>query len=409
MSGPGEFRYRAVDPGGAVVTGRLSGTSAAAVLERLRAQGHLPIEVAPARAGGLAALLATEITPRGALSARERIGFMRALATLIGAGLPLDRALTLTRDLGSRGAVRGVAGRVLTAVQGGASLADAMEREPAAFAPVTRALVRAGEAGATLDTTLTALADLMEVQRQRAGELQSALIYPAFLLISAGGSVAVLLGYVVPTFEPLLADAGVALPWTTRMVIGAGRAVSGGWPYALGGIAALVIAARLVLARPGVRLVWHRLLLGLPLIGGLWRRFDTARLARTLGALLANGLALPQALRLAMAALGNRHLAAEIARVTAEVEAGRGLAGPLGQGGAFPPLAVQLIAVGEETAKLDQMLLKLAQIFEAEAKQTFDQLLAVLTPALTLVMGALIALIISSILFALFSINQLAL
>lgn len=404
------FRYRAIGPDGAAIAGALDAQDPQDAVERLRAMGGLPVSVEPeGAAAGLRALLDTEITPRDALSAPERAAFTRGLATLLAAGLPIDRALEILRDLGERRSGRALAGRLLDAVRGGAALGAAMDREAAAFPPVFRAVVKAGEAGAALDGALVRLADAEEGAARRTAALRSALVYPAFLLVSAAGSVAVLLGVVVPAFEPLLAEAGVEPPATTRLVIAAGRLTADRWPLMLGGLALLWVGWRLALTRPDIRLGWARARLSLPALGALIAKLETARIARVLGELVSNGVPLPQALRLAGAATEDAAFRAEIARVAPEVEAGRGLARPLAEGRIAAPLALQLIRVGEESGRLAAMLLKAADILDFEARAAIDRGLAVLTPVLTLVMGALIALIVSSILFALFSINQLAL
>ncbi len=402
------FRYRAIDAGGEIVTGTLDAADKAGAASRLQAEGHLPIRIEAGAESGLRALLATEITPKHALSARDRAVFTRAMATLTGAGLPLDRALEIAAELGERARVRAVAARILAAVQGGAGFAEALDRERAAFPPLYRSVVRAGEAGAALEATLARLADAEEEGLTRAGELRSALIYPAFLVVTAIGSVALLLGYVVPSFEPLLAEANVEPPPVTQAVLAAGRFVEAHWAKMLGAAAGALGAARLALLWPPARLGWHRACLRLPVVGPLWGKIETGRLTRLAGQLLQNGVALPQALRLTQAALANRAYAAEIARIIPEVEAGRGLSRPLAEGALLPPLARQLIQVGEESGQLTQMLLRTAGIFEEEARRGLAQALAVLTPALTLLMGVLIAVIISSILFALFTINELA-
>lgn len=402
------FEYQALTATGERVDGALDAADEPSAVSQLQSQGFLPIRVSAAGSSGLMALLNTEITPRDALSEADRIAFTRMLATLAGAGLPLDRALEMTRDLGGRRAVSAVSARLLESVRGGASLAAALDKEQAVFPALYRRIVEAGEVGAALEITLARLADTLEDAARRRGELRSALIYPAFLLVTAIGSVAVLLSFVVPTFQPLLDEAGVEPPWVTQVVIAVGDVVGRWWRWALAGIAGAFAAFRLALLIPEVRRMWHAAALRLPLIGRLWRTFETARFARLLGALLQNGVALPTGLRLVRGALANAAFAAEVGRIIPEVEAGRGLAEPLAETGAPPALALQLIRVGEESGRLTEMLLKTAEILETDGKRGFEQALAFLTPTLTLVMGGLIAVIVSSILFALFSINELA-
>lgn len=403
------FRYRALDPSGATVAGEAEGVDVGAVVEALRAQGRLPVAVRPAAGFDLRALLATEITPSRALSPGDRIAFTRSLATLTGAGLPLDRALEIAGSLGDRRAGRAVADRLLAAVRGGAALSAAMAQEGSAFPPLYLGVIRAGEAGAALPAALARLADAEETAARRAAKLRGALIYPAFLVAAAAGSIAVLLLFVVPTFEPLLADAGAEPPAATRIVLGAGRLLAEGWPWLIALVAALWLGARLALRREATRLAVARARLRLPVVGPLVAKLESARLARLLGEATTGGVALPAALRLAAGAAGDAAFRAELHRVAPEVDAGRGLARPLAEGRVAAPLALQLIRVGEESGRLAPMLLKAADILDAEAQAALDRALALLSPALTLAMGGVIALIVSSILFALLQINELAL
>jgi len=403
------FQYRAGARSGAVVTGQVQGIDRADAVAQLRADGAMPLRVRPQSAAGLVALLNTEITPRDALGTTDRIGFTRTLATLTGAGMPLDRALGSLRDLGSSRAVRALAGRLLDRVREGAALSAALAPETQAFPPYVRAMIRAGEAGARLEATLEELAYTMERTAARRGAFRSALIYPAFLIVTAIGSVALLLGYVVPTFQPLLDDAGAEPPPVTRAVIAAGAFVEAWGLWLLAALALAGLAFRLALRHAPVRLTWHRTLLRLPVIGRVLIALQTGQMARLSGALLAAGVSLPQTLRLTAETLSNAAFRAALVGTVAEVEAGRGLARPLRDTGLFPPLALQLTQAGEDSGDLAPMLSKTGEIFEADARRALDQALALLTPVLTLVMGGLIALIISAILFALFSINELAL
>ncbi|MEL6476094.1 MAG: type II secretion system F family protein [Pseudomonadota bacterium] len=403
-----QFHYRAVTQGGESQSGTLESLDEQTAAQALQARGLYPVRIARG-SGGLMALLNTEITPRDALTAQDRVVFTRQLATLIGASLPLDRALGMIAGLAERKPVRLVAERLLAKVSEGSSFAEALDAEQAVFPRLYRAILRAGEAGAALETTLTRLADMLEETAKRRGEVRSALIYPAFLIVTAIGSVAILLIYVVPTFQPLLDEAGVAPPAITQAVIATGGFFAAYWPWMLGAAVLTALALPLALRLPEVRASLDRLLLTLPLAGRLIRDFESGRFARVLGTLLQNGVALPSGLRLTREVLSNTVFTAEIDRVIPAVEDGRGMAAPLEEGKVLSPLARQLIRVGQESGELTPMLLKTAEILEQDFKRSFDQALSLLTPILTLVMGALIAIIISSILFALFSINELAL
>lgn len=403
------FHYRALGQTGETTTGTIETASEESAAAQLQAKGLLPVSIGTRAQGGLWDLLNMEITPRDALGARDRLILTQTLATLLGASLPLDRALATIQTLEARKPVRAMAERLLARVSEGQSLADALDREPQAFPRLYRAMVRAGERGAALEETLARLADLLEASAKRRGALRSALIYPVFLVVTAIGSVAILMAFVVPTFKPLLEDAGVTPPPLTRAVIAVGDVFAAHGLTMLAGFAVLVLVAMLMLRNGTARLASHRFALRLPLIGRLWRDYETAGFSRILGVMLQNGVALPAALRLAHGVQGNQAFAREIDRVVPQIEDGRSMASALEQGGVFSPIALQLIGVGQESGRLMEMLLKSADILEGDFKRAFDQMLAMLTPLLTLVMGGIVALIVSSILFALFSINELAL
>ena len=403
------FHYRALTPSGEVETGTLDLPDEASAVAQLQAKGLLPVKIDRTGEGWFLTLMNMEITPKGALSARERLVFTRTLATLLGASLPLDRALRTIESLGTSKPVRQVAGRLLESVSGGRSLADALDGEAKTFPRLYRAIVRAGETGAAIEETLARLADLLEENAKRRGDLRSAMIYPSFLIVTAIGSVSILMAFVVPTFKPLLDDAGVQPPAITEFVIATGDFFA---EYGLSVLIGLLIAVFLIassLRAAPIRLAWHRFALRIPILGRLWREFETATFSRLLGAMLQNGVALPAALRLVREVQGNMAFVHEIDRVIPAVEDGRGLSGVLEEGQVLSPLARQLIGVGQESGRLTEMLVKAAEILEADFKRAFDQLLATLTPVLTLIMGGMVAVIISSILFALFSINELAL
>ncbi|WP_282610534.1 type II secretion system F family protein [Pelagibius sp. Alg239-R121] len=403
------FRYKSIAGSGEVTNGELDAADKAAVVSNLRQQGHIPVKIEAAGRWSFAGsgFLQQEVFASGGISADEISTLTREVATLLGAGLTLERSLEILAGLGLKPKVKKVVDSVLEQVRGGTSLADALDLQKGAFPKYYRSMVRAGEAGSTLETVLRRLADFMEQSRALSRNVRSALIYPIFLLVTAGISVVVLITYVVPTFQPLFDDAGAKIPVITQIVIGFGDLARVYWwiPLLLGLLGGLGI--RLHMARPAGRLWWHAKLLRLPLIGGLWTRIDVARFSRTLATLLSNGVPLLAALALVKDVLGNAALGNAVSEAEPEVKAGRGLSKPLSETGLFPDLALQLLQVGEESGHLEDMLFKLADIYDQESQASIQRMLALLVPVLTLGLGVLIALIISSILLALFSINQL--
>ena len=402
------FRYVAIARTGETTRGVMEGGSEAAVIAALQRQGALPVSAEPDAGGfSLGDLLHGEIGRSRALSRQEVTEVTRELSLMLGAGQDLDRALRFLVDTAPTARVRTVLGALRDAVRDGASLAVAMSAHPRSFGRLYVGLVRAGEAGGTLGPTLDRLADLLERERRLASEITSAMIYPALLLVAAVGSVVLLLTQVLPQFVPLFEQGGATLPTPTRLLIAAGDLVSAwGLPAALAA-AVLGLAAAQALRRPGPRLLADRLLLRLPVIGSLSREVMAARLTRTLGTLLVNGVPLVGALAIAREALGNLAGVAALDRATLAVRNGAGLARSLEEAGVFPVRTVHLLRLGEE-AELGPMALRAAAIHEEKSRLGLQRLVSLLVPAITVVMGAAVAAIVAALLLAMLSLNDLA-
>ena len=402
------FRYVAISRAGETTRGIMEGANAAAVISALQRQGALPVS-AELDAGGFAwgDLLHGEVGRDRALSRQEVTELTRELSLMLGAGQDLDRALRFLVDTAPGARVRLVLGTLRDAVRNGASLATAMGEHPRSFPRLYVGLVRAGEAGGTLGPTLDRLADLLERERRLASEITSALIYPSLLLVAALGSIALLLTQVLPQFVPLFEQGGAALPTPTRLLIAAGDLVSEWGLPALLAFAVLLLLARQALRRPGPRLLADGLLLRLPVLGALVREVVAARLTRTLGTLLVNGVPLVGALGIAREAVGNAAGAAALDRATLAVRNGAGLARSLEESGVFPARTVHLLRLGEE-AELGPMALRAAAIHEDKARLGLQRLVSLLVPAITVVMGAAVAAIVAALLLAMLGLNDLA-
>jgi len=400
-----QFRYKAVSDTGETLQGQMEAASVDEVIARLQDQGHTPLEARPAdgAAGGsgLAALF-----KRGPFSGDQLALFTHQLATLLGAGQPLDRALTILLDLPEGESARKLIERVRDRVRGGTTLSSALDEEHGVFPRLYVSLVRAGEAGGSLEETLRRLADYLERAQALRGSITNALIYPAFLMVGVLGSLILLLAYVVPQFVPIFQDMQVPVPWITEAVLALGNVLQAWWWL----IAVLLIGGLLVfrarLRDPAARLAWHARLLGLRMIGPLLLKIETARIARTLGTLLRNGVPLLGALTIARQVTGNLALDAALGAAHEQVKGGAGLSLALGQSKLFPRLALQMVQVGEEAGQLDGMLLKVADTFELESRRSIDRLLAALVPTLTIVMTVLVGIIMAAILLPLLSMTS---
>ncbi len=399
------FHYRAVSGAGDMVEGDMEAASRSMVVERLREQGHFPLNVD--EAGGLKGLLNRDLFGSGRISQRDLAIATRELATLLQAGLPLDRALHVLVDVAEERAVADLFGRILESVQGGKPLADSIEAEGAVFPSFYAGMVRAGESGGALHEVLDRLAELMERMRNLRETVRSALIYPAILLVMAVLTIVVLFVFVLPKFRPLFVDMGDDLPVLTQAFLATGDAVEAWWWAGLAVILLAVILFRQRLRNPAFRLRWDGVKLSLPLLGDLLRKVETARFAHTMAMLLRGGQPLLEALGVMRHVITNRSLRTAVSDVTGHLRQGQGLAGPLAESGAFPPLAIHLIRVGEEGGKLEEMLEALATTYDQEVRTATQRMLSVLVPLLTICLGGVIALIIMSVLGAFISVNEI--
>ena len=399
------FQYKAVRADGEVVQGTLEGSDRKQVVEQLHALGQTPIRIDEA------ALPASGGRKRRGrkrrLSEEQIANATRELSTLLRAGLPLDRALGVLISLAEGEPIAELLVNVRKEVNGGATLADAIESQGGAFNRFYINLLRAGEAGGALEVVLERLAEHMQQSKEVHDAMVSAMIYPAILIVVAVSSIFILLGYVVPQFTELFEDVGQVLPLPTRITIAVGEGLqSYGWVALLVVVAGVWIIRR-QLEDPRGRRRWHARFLNMPLAGAIITRVEVARFARTLGTLLHNGVPLLKALSIVKDSIGNQVIADGIERVSGSLKQGQSLAEPLAEAALFPPFAIHMIRVGEESGRLEELLLQVASIYDRETQVTIKRTLSLLEPVLILVLGIVIAAVIISILMAILGINQL--
>jgi general secretion pathway protein F len=403
------FRWSAINPGGDVVSGVMEAPDRMAVVERLQRQGQIVLRADPAEGRrGWPDLLQLELGRSRGLDRAALGEVTRELAIMLAAGQDLDRALRFVVENTRSARARKILGNVRDKVRSGSSLAGALAAEPRSFSRLYVGLVRAGEAGGTLPATLDRLATLLERERSLSANLRAAMIYPALLIVAAVGSIALLLGYVLPQFAPIFEQAGAELPAMTRALMTIGAMAGAVAPWLLLVLVAGGLLVRQLLLRPDYRIRFDRLLLRLPVAGGLVRETLAARLTRTLGSLLQNGVALIPALGIAKDALGNLAAAAAVEAAAAEAKGGAGLAQPLAAAGLFPARTIHLLQLGEETAQLSSMALKAADIHDEQARLMVQRLVALAVPMITIAMGLAVAGIVSALLTAMLSLNDLA-
>jgi general secretion pathway protein F len=399
------YHYKALNTRGEMLEGQMEAASGSEVVLRLQEQGHLPVEAKPAGEGEGPSLLKDLFKPK-AFAGERLVQFTQQLATLLGAGQPLDRALTILLELPEDEAAKRTLTDVRDAVRGGSALSTALERQHGMFSRLYINMVRAGEAGGSMHETLSRLADYLERSRALQGRIINALIYPAILLVMVGLSLLFLLGYVVPQFAQMYESLDAELPMFTRIVLGIGLFVRDWW------IILLVVPALGLWwfdrkrRDPVFRERFDGWLLRRRFAGALVAKIETARLARTLGTLVRNGVPLMAALGIGRNVMNNRVLAADVETAADEVKNGVSLSAALSRGKRFPRLALQMIQVGEESGALDTMLVKTAETFEHETSIALDRMLAALVPLVTVVLAGVVGMVVLAVLTPLYDLTN---
>lgn len=398
------FRYKALSADGEVLEGEMEAADEASVVARLQQRGHLPVRAEPA-AGK------SRQSRRGFSFTRSAVRLdivTRELSRLMSAGIPLEGAMQILVEIAENKDTARLLSQILNAIRSGSSFADALGEAGPPFDRLFVGMVRAGEAGGTLPEVLQQLSDYMARMRELRASVTAALIYPCILLAVSVTSLIVLLTYVVPQFEDLFSGSEVALPASTQMVFALAHWLSDDWWIVLLAVLVALLILQRLRAWPRTRLRIDRMLLALPVLGTLLAQIEVARLCRTLGTLIGNGVPVLNALTIVEEVLANMAIRNVVREASNSLKSGSGLAAPLAAGHCIPSLAVHMIRVGEETGRLDTMLNDVATLYDEEIRQRLRRLLALLEPILILGLGALVGAIIVSILAAILSLNQLA-
>ncbi len=400
------YLYKAVRPSGEMLEGEMEAADEMELARILQQQGAIPVKVT--RPGGLAAILRRAGRFRSDRLPPKQLALLtRELATLLEAGMTLDRSLQILTDLTPEGPIRELLGSLKESVRGGSTFAAALETEGRHFSRLYINMVKAGEAAGALQAVLSRLADYLESTEELKESVRSALVYPTILLTVSGLSVILLLMFVVPQFSQMFEDMGQTLPLPTQIVIALGDLLRGYWWVLFSCVLLLIAFIQSRLALPEVRYRWDKRLLATPLLGDLIAKIETARFSRTLSTLLANGLTLLAALNLVKDVISNRIIAEGVEEAALSLKRGKGFADPLAQNKVLPPLALQMIKVGEESGSLESMLTRVADTYDKEVRVTVKRMLTLLEPALIVGLGVIVAGIIVSILLAILKANQL--
>jgi len=401
------YFYKAVTLEGETIEAQSEARDEQALVVQLQREGMLPIRVTLASSNPLSWWRMRRY--RSKLGLKDIVLFTHELLTLLQAGLPLDRALTVLLELTQEQKdLNAMIMRILESVKGGAQLSDALEAQSGVFSRFYLNLIRAGEASGALDQVLSRLSEYLERTRELRETVGTAMVYPAILLTMSALSLLLLLTFVVPQFTEMFESAGKELPVPTQIVVGLATGLRNfWWTLPLLGMG-FVSFWRYQLSDPERRKVWDARFLKLPLVGDLICKIEVANFSRTLGTLLSNGVSLLPALAIVRDTLSNRVIAEKMDLALESLKQGGGLSAPLIESGLFPTLAIQMVKLGEESGHLDQMLERIAVTYDKEIKIAVQRLLALLEPVLIVGLGIMIAGIIISILMAILSVNDLA-
>ena len=369
--------------GGEIRSGEVDLKTKEEVMDHLRRQKLIPVSVREKPKE-------FSLTFGSGVKTREIVIFTRQFATMINAGLPLVQSLDILAEQTENAQLQKVIRDVLYDVESGNTLADAMGKHPKVFSKLFVSMVSAGEAGGILDTILLRLATFLEKADALSRKVKGAMVYPGVVFTVAAGAVAILLIFVIPTFQDMFAAAGVALPLPTQIVIAMSAFLQAYWWAIIAVAVGAFFAFRAYYATDNGELVVDRILLNIPVLGDLQRKAAVARFTRTLGTLVSSGVAILEGLEITAKTAGNRVIQDAVMNSRSSIAGGDTISGPLKESKAFPPMVVQMINVGEQTGGLDEMLEKIADFYDDEVDNAVTALLSVMEPIMIVVLGVVV-------------------
>ena len=403
------FEYKAVTADGKIIEGTLEAADERTAVARLGEQGQFPIKLVSPDSS---ALLGREITlpwQRKRVPQKDLMVFTQELSTLIKAGLPLDRSLAILSDLTENPYLREIVQDLLKEIKGGKSLSEAMSVYPHVFPKIFVNMIKAGEAGGALDEILERLVEYLENSEELRDYIVSSLIYPCILGLVGAASIIVMITFVIPKFAVIFENAGAPVPLPMKVMLAVSGILAGyWWLILLSGIGGWFGWRRYLGSEAG-RLRWDRTLLKLPVLGSVVQRMEVSRFSRTLGTLLKSAVPLIQSINIVKDVVGNQAIATAMEPIKSGVKKGDGLTRPIREAEIFPDFALHLLAVGEETGRLDVMLLQVADTYDRELRTAVKRLVAMFEPLIILAMGLVIGTMVVSMLYSIFSINDVPL
>lgn len=400
-----QYQYRVRDRRGATRKGLLEAEDKNAVVTSLLEQGYYILQLKEAQHSSPTFELG-DLSPAAFMKVktRELCIMTRQLATMLGAGLPIIRSFAILAEQTEDRKLKKAVTTIREDLEAGLPLWEAVDKHPGVFSRVYVSMIRAGEMGGILEPILHRLTDHLEREQEINSKVKSASIYPAMICIFAVLMVFFILAFVMPNFVSMFASSGAELPAPTRILVGIGTALRTKWLYILVGLILIVIGLKTWGKKDSGRLFYDRLYLKLPVIGPTISRIAVARFARTMGTLVRSGIPVLQALEIVEEVVGNKVISRAVSQARSSIREGESIAFPLVQSGVFEPMVTQMIAVGEETGALDDMLVRMSDYFEREVIYMVDTMMAVIEPLMILIVALLVGGIVIATLLPIFEI-----
>jgi general secretion pathway protein F len=404
------YFYQATDTTGEIIEGDIEAPDYRIAVQKVRSLNYFPIKVTQDKPGtsffkGWKAQTALSFS-FSKVSSFELMNFTQQLSTLISSKLTLDKSLTITTQLTDKEQTRKMFQDIQKRVHAGSNFADSLAAYPDIFSKMYINMVRAGEMGGVLDVVLKRLADFLENAEETKGKIINAMIYPAILIVAGVSAIVVLLTVVVPELSGVFKGNEVAIPFITRVLLDISHFMSQYW-WSIGiGLILAILFFWISLKSDFGKNLWDQLVLKLPVFGDLVRKIEMSRFSRTMATLLNSGVPVLQALNIVQSVINNRVIVAAMAPLQEGLKSGQGISRPLQKSKVFPPLAVHMIVVGEETGELESMLNKVANTYDKEVNNAIQRALNLLGPILVLSIGGSIIMIVASILIGMMEVTN---
>ncbi len=401
------FTYQATNRSGKLIQGKMEASEKQHVVAVLQNQKFLPIRIELEKKIFAKFQDFSFVNPFNEASQKDISIFTQQLSTLLKSGITLDRSLLILGELAEKKKVGNIIEGVRKNVHSGSAFADALSKYPKIFSKLFISMIKAGEAGGVLELVVERLSDFMEKTQKLKSNIQSAMVYPILLTLVGGSAVIILMVFVIPKFAKIFIDGGHTIPTPAAILLALSSFITSYW----WGILLLIVLSgkmlNLYVRIPAGKLRWDNLKLKTPLIGNLITKIEVSRFCRTLGTLIASGVPILQSLLIVKEVINNAVIAQSMSNIHTGIKVGRGISGPLKECNTIPPLAIHMISIGEEAGNIEEMLFKIADIYDKDTEISIKKIISLIEPLMILIMGGIVGFIVLSLLTAIFSINEI--